>query len=286
MIIDAHQHIWDLDRARYDRLGPHLPSINKTITQEDARPELLAAGIDGTVLVQAADNAEDTEYMLATARDHAEVVAVVGYVPLEDPRRVEAELDRLAGDPVLVGIRNLIHDREDPDFLIRPEVVTSLGLLADAGLSYDVVSVLPRHLEHVPVLAERYPSLRLIIDHLSKPPIGSDDHEPWAGLIARAAEHPNVYAKVSGLYPGTDPENWSTSSIRPFVEHALEVFGPSRLMYGGDWPVSVTAGGYQRVWQGLWPIFAGLPAAARDRILSGTAIEVYRIDPARLAALG
>src|SRR5690606_12894074 len=140
--------------------------------------------------------------------------------------------------------------------------------------------------EHVPVLAERYPSLRLIIDHLSKPPIGSDDHEPWAGLIARAAEHPNVYAKVSGLYPGTDPENWSTSSIRPFVEHALEVFGPSRLMYGGDWPVSVTAGGYQRVWQGLWPIFAGLPAAARDRILSGTAIEVYRIDPARLAALG
>jgi len=286
MIIDAHQHIWDLDRARYDWLGPHLPSINKTITQEDARPELLAAGIDGTVLVQAADNAEDTEYMLATARDHAEVVAVVGYVPLEDPRRVEAELDRLAGDPVLVGIRNLIHDREDPDFLIRPEVVTSLGLLADAGLSYDVVSVLPRHLEHVPVLAERYPSLRLIIDHLSKPPIGSDDHEPWAGLIARAAEHPNVYAKVSGLYPGTDPENWSTSSIRPFVEHALEVFGPSRLMYGGDWPVSVTAGGYQRVWQGLWPIFAGLPAAARDRILSGTAIEVYRIDPARLAALG
>ena len=137
-------------------------------------------------------------------------------------------------------------------------MIESLGLLADAGLAFDVVSVLPRHLEHVPVLAERHPSLRLIIDHLSKPPIGSVDHEPWHSLIARAAEHPHVYAKLSGLYPGEDPEGWTTESIKPFVDHAVESFGPGRLMYGGDWPVSITAGGYQRVWQGLQPIFAAL----------------------------
>ncbi len=285
MIIDAHQHIWDLERARYDWLGPDLPLINKTFTQDDAAKELRAAGIDGVVLVQAADNAEDTGYMLETARDHPAVLAVVGYLPLEDPDRTAAELGRFAADPLVVGIRNLIHDRADPDFLIRPEVIESLGLLAEAGLAFDVVSVLPRHLEHVPVLAGRHPSLRLVIDHLSKPPIGAADHEPWRSLISRAAEHPNVSAKVSGLYPGTDPERWTTESIRPFVDHALETFGPARLMYGGDWPVSITAGGYQRVWQDLQPIFAALSDNERTRLLSDTAIDVYRIDPVRLAAL-
>ncbi len=136
MIIDAHQHVWDLDRVRYDWLGPHLPLINKTFTQEDAEVELAAAGIDGVVLVQAADNAEDTDYLLEVAGDHAEVLAVVGYLPLEDPDRTAAGIERFAADPLVVGIRNLIHDREDPDFLIRPEVIESLGLLADgrAGL--------------------------------------------------------------------------------------------------------------------------------------------------------
>ena len=285
MIIDAHQHIWDLERARYDWLGPDLPLINRTFTQDDAAGELRAAGIDGVVLVQAADNAEDTASMLETAGDHAEVVAVVGYLPLEDPERTATGIERFAADPLLVGVRNLIHDRADPDFLIRPEVIESLGLLADAGLAFDVVSVLPRHLEHVPVLAERHPTLRLVIDHLSKPPIGSADHEPWRSLISRAAEHPNVSAKVSGLYPGTDPERWTTESIRPFVDHALETFGPARLMYGGDWPVSITAGGYQRVWQDLQPIFAALGDNERTRLLSDTAIDTYRIDPVRLAAL-
>lgn len=293
MIIDAHQHVWDLDRVRYDWLGPHLSLINKTFTQDDAQAELRTAGIDGVVLVQAADNAEDTDYMVEVARDHPEVLGVVGYLPLEDPDRTAAGIERFATDPLLVGIRNLIHDRPDPDFLIRPEVIESLGLLAEAGLAFDVVSVLPRHLEHVPVLAERHPSLRLIIDHLSKPPLGSADQEPfgsadsrrWHDLIARAAEHPRVYAKLSGLYPGTDPDSWTTESIRPFVEHAIESFGPARLMYGGDWPVSITAGGYQRVWQGLQPIFAGLGDNDRVRVLSGTAIDVYRIDPVRLAAL-
>lgn len=292
MIIDAHQHIWDLDRVRYDWLGPEAGPIFRTFTQEDANAELKEAGVDGSVLVQAADNAEDTEFMLEAARDHREVVAVVGYLPLEHPDRVAAGIERLAGDPLLVGIRNLIHDREDPDFLILPEVVESLGMLARAGLAYDVVAVLPRHLEHVSTLAERHPDLRLIIDHLSKPPI--DDHGPfgpaedgrWTELITRAAEHPNVFAKLSGLYPVRDPQDWTTASLRPFVDQALASFGPARLMYGGDWPVSITAGGYQRTWQGLRPLIDALPPADRARVLAGTAIEVYRIDAERLDALG
>jgi L-fuconolactonase len=285
VILDAHQHVWDLTRARYDWLGPQHGPIFRTVTQEEALPRLRRCGVDGVVLVQAADNAEDTANMLDTAARFPEVVAVVAHLPLGDPAAVAEQLPALAADPLVVGVRNLIHDLPDPDFLIRPGVGESLAMLAAAGLAYDVVAVLPRHLEHVPVLAERYPGLRLVLDHLAAPPIGRPDDEPWSTLLARAAEHPDVYAKVSGLYPAADPGAWSTEAVRPFVEHALEVFGPGRLMYGGDWPVSVLAGDYDRVWAGLAPIFAELSGADRDQVLSGTAVRCYGIDPERLAAL-
>lgn len=279
MIIDAHQHVWDLTQARYDWLGPAMGPINRTITEEEALPRLRRAGVDGVVLVQSADNREDTDYMLATAARFPEVVAVVAYVPLEDPVVVASELAELARNPLVVGIRNLIHDRADPDFLLRPDVNESLALIAKAGLSYDVVSVLPRHLEYVPVLAERHHELRLVVDHLSKPPIGSADREPWWSLIERAAESPNVYAKISGLYPGHDMTDWSTDTIRPYVARALECFGADRLMYGGDWPISVLAGDYDTVWQGLRPLFDELGESERAAVLSETAIEFYRIPP-------
>jgi L-fuconolactonase len=290
VIVDAHQHVWDLTRARYDWLGPAMAPINRTITEEEALPRLRSAGVDGAVLVQAADNREDTDYMLATAERHREVLAVVAYLPLEDPVAAEKQLAELVEQPLIVGIRNLIHDRADPDFLLRPDVNESLALIAAAGLTYDVVSVLPRHLEHVPVLAERHPELRMVIDHLSKPPIGGVDREPpdrsaWWSLIERAAQSPNVYAKVSGLYPGDDMTNWSTETIRPYVDHALECFGPSRLMYGGDWPVSILAGDYDAVWRGLRPLFDELAEPDRAAVLAGTAIEFYRIPDSRLAAL-
>ena len=285
MIIDAHQHVWDLDRARYDWLGPDYGPIFRTITEQEVLPELRACGVDGVVLVQAADNAEDTALMLQTAAAHPEVVAVVGYLPLEDPAETAARLPAMADDPLVVGVRNLIHDRPDPDFLLRPEVRESLGLLAAAGLAFDVVAVLPRHLEHVPVLAVEHPGLRLVVDHLAKPPIGSEVLEPWWTLLARAAEPPNVYAKVSGLYPSPDPRAWSPDTLRPVVAHAVEQFGPDRLMYGGDWPVSVLAGGYTAVWQGLHPVIAELGPQASGAVLGGTAVAVYGIDAERLAAL-
>jgi L-fuconolactonase len=285
MIIDAHQHVWDLDRVAYPWLGPQHGPVFRTVTQDEVLPVLRACGVDAVVLVQAADDAEDTALMLDTAAAHPEVVAVVGHLPLEDPEATAAGLPALAANPLVVGTRTLIHDRPDPDFLVRPQVRESLGLLAAAGLAFDVVAVLPRHLEHVPVLAAEHPDLRLVLDHLSAPPIGSEDLEPWAGLLARAAEHPNVFAKVSGLYPAADPTAWSTEALRPVLAHAVAVFGPERLMYGGDWPVSVLAGGYTAVWEGLRPLVAELGPEAAAAVLGGTAERVYRIDPARLAAL-
>ncbi|MHA6615877.1 amidohydrolase family protein [Pseudonocardia sp. DLS-67] len=144
-------------------------------------------------------------------------------------------------------------------------------------MAFDYVAVLHRHLEHVPTLSERHPGLRLVIDHLGKPPIGEDAVEPWWSLIAAAAGNPLVHAKISGLYPGAAPDTWTPDALRPFVDRALDLFGPTRLMYGGDWPISVAAGGYDRVFDGLARVLAGLSEGDRAEVYAGTARRFYGI---------
>lgn len=284
MIIDAHQHVWDLDRSPYPWLGPEVPLWNRTFTFEEVQPHLRANGVTATVLVQSDDHDGDTALMLEVADAHPEVAAVVAFVPLDRPEEAAARLEELRRDDRVVGIRNLIHNVPDPDWLLRREVDEGLALLERAGVTFDLVSVLPRHLEHVAALSERHPDLRIVIDHLSKPPIGESSREPWWSLIEAAAENPLVHAKISGLYPGGAPEAWTVESIQPFVDRALEVFGPERLMYGGDWPISVASGGYDRVLEGLRAALSGLDEHESEQVWSGTARRFYRISSDRLDA--
>lgn len=285
IIIDAHQHVWDPKRALYSWLGSALAPIDRTMTFDELRPSLTAAGVDGTVLVQSADNPEDTALMFDVAAANPEVKAIVGYVPLDRPEEAASQLDELRRNPLLVGIRNLIHDIPDPDWLLRPDVDQGLGVLEQAGVTFDLVAVLPRHLELVPILSERHPSLRIVIDHLAKPPIGLTAREPWWDLIEMAAQNPRVFAKVSGLYSAAgDSASWTTEAIRPYLDRALDVFGADRLMYGGDWPISLLSGGYERVWAGFGELFATLDPAERDAILGSTAVRFYGIADAQLGS--
>ena len=285
-IIDAHQHVWDPSRAEYSWLTPELTPIDRTMTFDELKPSLVRAGVDATVLVQSADNDEDTALMLEVAAVNPEIVAVVAYVPLDQPAAVASHLARFRGNSLIVGVRNLIHNIPDPEWLLRSDVDEGLGQIENAGLSFDLVSVLPEHLALVPTLVERHPGLRIVIDHLSKPPIGLERREPWWSLLERAAEKLTVFAKVSGLYSVVgDSGAWTTDAIRPYLHRALECFGSERLMYGGDWPISVLSGGYDRVWDGLIELLDELPERDRTHILGTTAREFYRIDPARLAVL-
>ncbi|MCL8025497.1 amidohydrolase family protein [Nocardioides bruguierae] len=287
MIIDAHQHVWDLTRAPYPWLGPHVPQWNRTFTFEELAPALARHGVGATVMVQSDDSDADTDLMLEVADRHPEVVGIVAYVPLERPAEAEARLASLRRDRRVVGVRNLIHDQPDPDWLLRPDVDEGLGVLAAAGVPFDLVAVLPQHLEHVAGVLERHPDLRIVVDHLAKPPIGQGEVEPWWSLIGEVASHPTVHAKVSGLYPGADMASWTPDSVLPFVERAVEVFGPTRLMYGGDWPISVAAGGYDRVVEGLVEVLGRLLDPAEvTRVLAGTAADFYRLDADLLAARG
>ena len=276
-VIDSHLHVWDLNRADYPWLGPHLAPIDVSLGLDDVRADLRFAGIDGVVLVQAADNAEDTATMFAVADAAPEVVGVVAWARLDDPEVTAHRIAQLRAHPRFVGIRVLIHDMADQDWIVRPEQDTSLAYLAAHRVPFDYVTSDPSALRHVPTVCERHPDLPLVIDHLGKPPVGGGPEQlrSWRNLLARAAESPSVHAKVSGLYPSEDASVWSVDDLRPIVDAALDIFGPDRLMLGSDWPLAILAGGFRRVWGELARIVDGLQTPERVAIRGGTAAAFY-----------
>ena len=274
-LVDAHLHMWDLERCEYGWITPAVGILDRTHSIDEVEDERLAAGVTGAVLVQAANSRCDTDLMLAAMAAHPYVAGVVGWVDLLRGAAAEADAVALAADGRVVGIRHLIHDEPDPDWVVRGVVVDGLRAVARAGLAFDVVAVLPRHLEHVPTLAAAAPDLRLVIDHLAKPPIASGDLAGWKTRLAAAAAHPNVYAKVSGLDTAAGSPDWTPDDLRPAFDHALEVFGADRLMYGGDWPVSRLGGGYARQHAAFERLTADLSDSERAAIRSGSATRAY-----------
>ena len=275
--IDAHQHFWNMSKTDYPWLIPAYGPIYANFFPRDLEPQLKAAGIDQTVLVQSMDSLEDTVAMLTQAEDFDWIGAVVGWVPLLDHVAERKALDRYSKHPKFRGIRHLIHEEKDPDWVVQPAVVEGLKILADYGLSFDVVAVFPNHLKHVPTLAEKIPNLKYIINHLAKPPVKEKQMGPWADQMAAAAQSPNVYAKISGLNTAADWANWSAADLKPYIDFAIEKFDADRLMFGGDWPVAILAGDYAKVWAETNKALQGRSQTEIDAILGGTAEKVYRL---------
>jgi L-fuconolactonase len=274
--IDAHLHLWDLEHGTYSWLSDAVAPINRTFTLAEAEPQLRAAGVDRVVLVQAASTTEDSVAMFDVAASSPLVAGVVAWVDLLHPIAVGDALDRWRDAGPLVGIRHLIHDEPDPDWLGQDTVRSSLAQLAARGFAYDVIGVLPRHLERALALADALPELRLVVDHLGSPPIG-DDPSQWAHLITELGRRPNVWIKLSGLTTLGPGGRASADDLRPFVDRALDAFGPSRMLFGGDWPVSTLAGPYADTMATTFDLLAPLSAAERADVLGGTATRVYRL---------
>jgi L-fuconolactonase len=277
-VIDAHQHFWNLERVSYPYLPTNLEAIYRTFEEPDLEPLLDAAGVDRTVLVQSMDSFADTDYMLEVAGRWDRVAAVVGWVPLFDPDAAALAIDRYRQDRRFAGIRHLIHHEADDNWLIRDDVQHGLALLSDRGLTFDVVATIPAHLALVPTLSARHPALRMVIDHLAMPPIADHGWEPWATQLRVAAENPNVYTKLSGLITAASWTDWTVEDLRPYVDHALEVFGTKRIMYGGDWPISRLGGGYEAAWRAARALLSPLAAPEQAQILGLTATKFYGID--------
>lgn len=278
-IIDAHTHIWRRASGDYAWITPAFAAIDADFDLDDLAAERAAVGVDRVVLVQAADTAGDTDRMLAEAQTHPEVAGIVAWLPLAGPGLDEALESRLATG-LVVGVRALIHDMADPEWVLRDDVAAGLDRIAAAGLSFDVVTSGPDALALVPRLVARHPTLRIVIDHLGKPPIGADAAAlaHWSDLLRAAAASPNVAAKLSGLASAVGaPDSWSVETLRPVVAEAVGAFGPERLMFGGDWPVCLLAGGYARTFAGLHAAL-DLSPEGLAHIHHGTATRWYRLD--------
>jgi L-fuconolactonase len=275
-MIDSHLHLWDLTHGGYSWLRPEHGPLHRSFGPDEARDVLAAAGIGSAVLVQAEDSARDTAYLLEVARTHDFVAGVVGWVPLDDPSTAERQLDELAGQRAFVGVRHLVHDDPRADFLAIPEVRRSLGLLAERGLPFDVPDAWPVHLAATAELADALPELRIVVDHLGKPPRGTDDLARWEAAFRDVAARPNTVAKVSGLQRAGQP--FTADALRPVLDIALDAFGSARLMYGGDWPMTVPAGGYQPFWVVIDSLLSELAADEQEDLWHRTATRVYGLQ--------
>jgi len=278
MIVDTHLHIWDIENGNYPWLIPAYGPIYRTFQITEAGVHVENANVDKAVLVQAMDSYEDTEYMFAAAERKDFVAGVVGWVPLENPDEAGKKLEAFTKKSVFKGMRHLIHEEEDKAWVVRDAVIEGLKVLASFNLPFDVVAVFPNQLEHVPTVGEKIPDLKMVIDHLAKPPQDPDQYKIWQAQMKAAAENPNVYAKISGLNTTTsDFANWTADDIKPNIDFAFEIFGADRLMFGSDWPVAILAGTYQKVFDETMKALEGRSQSEIDLVMGGTATKFYNL---------
>ena len=277
-VIDAHHHFWDPDNGEFPWMTDEVAAIRKVFMPEHLRPHLEASGVDATVLVQTQHRLEETREYLAIAQETDFVAGVVGWVDLTDPdiSKTIADLLIRADGRFLVGIRHLVHDEPDPDWLCRDEVQRGLEALEKDGLVYDLL-LKPREIPAATRTVEVFPDMRFVVDHIAKPEIANEMWEPWAGGLRRLAKAGNVYCKLSGMVTEADWESWRPDDLRPYIHEALEIFGPERCMFGSDWPVCTLAGSYERVKEALEAAVENLTQSERDAIFGQTAIDAYKL---------
>jgi L-fuconolactonase len=275
--IDAHHHVWKLGIAPYAWMNaPAWQDIRRDFPYRDLTNDLIACGIQKSILVQADNTTADSDYLKSVAAMEDGVCGWVGWAPLTEPEKIDDALDRLADSRMLVGLRHVLSFEADDDWILRPDVGQSLRALERRELAFDFNCDRPTFLRHVPALARSFPNLHLVINHAGKPPIGDRGWEPWATDIGRAAQYANVYVKISGL---TTPyrEGWSGEDFRPYVEHVADRFGPGRMMYASNWPVTLVAGSYRQQWEATKFALNSLSESDLDLVFGGTAVTCYRL---------
>jgi L-fuconolactonase len=271
--IDAHQHFWRLDRGDYGWLQPHVTPIYRDYLPRDLAPKLAAGRIDRTIAVQAAPTVAETRFLLDLARDNAFIAGVVGWVDFEAPDAPDV-IRELAADDNLVGLRPMIQDIADPEWMLRDELSPAYEAMIDHGLVFDAL-VLPKHLGSLRELIARYPDLTMVLDHGAKPPIAAGDVGAWKREIRELAAGSGLVCKLSGLV--TEAGSADHALLREAVDHLLECFGPRRLMWGSDWPVCELVCSYEDWDFATSVLLARLTPAERALILCETARKTYGI---------
>jgi len=276
-VIDSHQHFWQIDRGAPYEYGwmekPALAPIRRNFLPADLKPLLDAVGVTHAVFVQTQHHLDENRWVLQLADENPWIAGVVGWVDLTSPR-VEEQVEEFKSQPKFVGVRHIVHDEPDDDFIIRPEVLRGLKVLEKHAVPFDLLFYV-KHLKHAATVARAVPKLPLVIDHLAKPRIKDHAVDDWLPHFAAAAKFPNMHCKLSGMVTEADWQRWTVDDLRPYVETALELFGPDRCMYGSDWPVCELAAPYERVHHALSDIVGPLSATEQDAVFHRTAKKFY-----------
>lgn len=277
-IVDSHIHFWDPDRLDYGWLA-NIPHINRAYLPVDLMRQAGEQELQGIVFVQAdcapEQGMREAEWVTSLAEGEPRIQGIVAFAPLEQGTSVRPALAALSRLPLVKGVRRLIQ-AEGPGFCVQPEFVAGVQMLPAFGFSFDMC-ITHHQLDDALALVRQSPAVTFVLDHIGKPDIKAQQLDPWRRQIVELAGCPNVWCKISGLMTEADPSAWTPRDLRPYIDHVIDAFGIDRVMYGGDWPVSLLAGEYRTWIRTLEEATAHLGSAAQHKLFAGNARACYRL---------
>lgn len=273
MKIDSHHHFWNYDPVAYGWIGDNMKRLRHDFTPTELLAETQKAGIDGVVSVQASQTLEETEFLNNYAKQHDFIKGVVGWVPFVDSD-VEKQIERFAVESKIIGMRHVVQDEPDDSFILGVAFNEGISHLKNHGLIYDIL-IYERQLGPTIEFVDQHPDQVFVLDHIAKPRIADDLISPWKEQMIELAKRENVYCKLSGVATEADWSKWTEDQLLPYLEIALEAFGPSRMMFGSDWPVALLAIEYSQ-WVNIVDEFASALSESEQALLWGeVAVQVY-----------
>jgi L-fuconolactonase len=273
--LDAHQHFWKYSPVDYGWINDEMAALKRDFLPCDLGPLLAASGFDGCVAVQARQSLEETRWLLELAEQNDFIKGVVGWVDLCSVELPE-QFERFARHPKLVGVRHVVQDEPDDEFILRTEFRRGIARLAEFGLAYDLL-IHPRHLPIAAKLVREFPKQRFVLDHIAKPAIANGLMQPWKRGLRELAKFENVHCKLSGMVTEARWRQWSAKDFKPYLDVVFEAFGAERLMMGSDWPVCTLSGDYADVMAIVLKWMETIPTAARDGVLGLNCARFYGI---------
>ncbi len=275
--IDSHHHLWAINDTDYVWMSEDHATIRRDFLSADLDTALDSAGLDGSVVVQARQMLVETEWLLQVAEQNPRIKGVVGWVPLCE-NAGEPHLERFSAHSKLAGVRHVVHDEPDDNFILRPDFNQGIRKLREYGLVYDVL-IFWKHLPQTIQFVDQHPDQVFVVDHIAKPRIrrGEFDKE-WAAGIRDLALRENVACKISGMLTEVRGPDWDFEMLRPYFETVHEAFGASRIMFGSDWPVCLLRNGYAD-WAGLAGQWAAtLSSDEQSAFWGGNAERIYGLQ--------
>jgi L-fuconolactonase len=278
MRIDSHQHFWDSSAVDYFWMPKDHPILSRPYLPSDLKPIYDVNRFDGSVFVQAAHDDREADWVFGLARQNPWILGVVAWADLQSPR-LGHRLDELQREPKFCGVRHIVHDEPEVDWLLRPAVLEGLRELARRGIPYDLL-LKPPHLPVAIEVMERVPGLRCVIDHIAKPYIAQQTIEPWDRQIAQLAAIPTMHVKLSGMITEAKAPGWRSEDLKPYVRHVLAAFGEDRCMFGSDWPVCLLAGSWKDVLAAFTQALGPQTMETRAKILGENCARFYGLKVA------